>query len=433
MNLKARMAKELKGGVFQVDLTTGGAVFHADDKTVHTVLDCLRTRRNLTPETLIDDGCQSSPIAPRLPRDGFKDELDSYLPLSHLLNKIIDVAMESIPLSYLGGHGLRFHPFGKEVNGKYDILKGLKPDCVGVFGEQLNQGDVFWENIEISIECKRSVKEMIEQVAKYARCSLLNNLRRFFALTMGFNFKSLEVYILLFHRSGLSASRPLGLKTEESFNGFVRHIIGILSIQGEALYGLDVTRTDTGEFCIDNRFYQLDRYLYLRGSLRGRGTAVYSLKGMHQCRSNHLFITFVACGDSIPNLQSRPISYSEGVTALPNKVVVKLTYPIKGRSQEGPLFSAFFGQFGIGDILGFYNCSSEEPHGSTAPFSRNAWYWNILDNKEQEDHHGPEERGLQCLVLSAEGQSLIDLDENGNRIPSPADLLETILHAMIGE
>jgi hypothetical protein len=125
--------------------------------------------------------------------------------------------------------------------------------------------------------------------------------------------------------------------------------------------------------------------------------------------------------------------YSKGVTALPNKVVVKLTYPIKGHSQEGPLFSQFFGQFGIGDVLGFYNCSSEEPHGSTSLFSKNAQYWNILDNKEQEDHHGPEERGLQCLVLSAEGQSLIDLNNKVNGIPSPADLLETILHAIIGK
>lgn len=296
--MKALMAKELKGGVFQVDLTVGGAVLQADDQIVRTVLDCLWTRHNLTPETLID-GSQSSPIAPRLPRDGFKDELNSYIPLSHLLNKIIDVAKESIPVSYLGGRGLRFHPFGKEVNEKYGSLKGLKPDCIAVFGEELTQGDVSWENIEISIECERSVKDMVKQVATYARCSLLNNLRRFFALAMGFNFETLEAYIFVFHRSGLSASRPLGLKTEEGFNGFVRHIIGILSIQGEALYGLDITRTDT-EFCIDNHFYQLDCYLYLRGSLRGRGTAVYSLKGMYQCRFQ-LYLT------NLSHLQHAPI------------------------------------------------------------------------------------------------------------------------------
>ena len=282
--MKDLIAKELKGGVFQADLTIDGAVFHADDKIVQTVLDCLRTRHNLTPETLIDVR-ESSPIAPRLPRDGFKEETKLYTPLTHLLNKVIDVAKESIPVSYLGERGLCFHPFGKEVNDKYGSIKGLKPDCIGIFDEHLpslSQGDVSWEKIEISIECKKSVKEMVKQVATYARCSLLNNLRRFFALTMGFDFNSLEVYILLFHRSGLSASPPLGLRTEEGFNGLVRHIIGILSIQGEALYGLDVTRTDASEFCIDNRFYKLDRYLYLRGSLRGRGTAVYSLRGMYQ-------------------------------------------------------------------------------------------------------------------------------------------------------
>ena len=297
--MKALMAKELKGGVFQVDLTVGGAILQAHDQIVRTVLDCLRTRHNLTPETLID-GSQSSEIAPRFPRDGFKDEAKSYSPLSHLLNKIIDVAKEFIPASYLGGRGLRFHPFGKEVKEKYGSLKGLKPDCIGLFGKQLPQGDISWENIEISIECKRTVKDMVKQVATYARCSLLNNLRRFFALTMGFNFKTLEAYIFVFHRSGLSASHPLGLKTEEGFNGLVRHIIGILSIQGEASYGLDITRTDAGEFCIDNHFYQLDRYLYLRGSLRGRGTAVYRLEGMYQCRFQ-LYLT------NLSHLQRAPI------------------------------------------------------------------------------------------------------------------------------
>jgi hypothetical protein len=118
---------------------------------------------------------------------------------------------------------------------------------------------------------------------------------------------------------------------------------------------------------------------------------------------------------------------------LPDKLVYKLTYPIKGHSQEGPLFSRFFGQFGIGNVLGFHSCGPEEPHGSTQPFFRNAVFWSIIQDKQEGVHYKPEERGLQCIALSAEGKALLDLNNENGGIPSPAELLETILHAIIGK
>jgi hypothetical protein len=54
------MAEELKGATYQVDLTTEGAVLHADPNTVRTVLDHLRTCHNLTSKTLTSGG----PCAP---------------------------------------------------------------------------------------------------------------------------------------------------------------------------------------------------------------------------------------------------------------------------------------------------------------------------------------------------------------------------------
>jgi hypothetical protein len=52
-------------------------------------------------------------------------------------------------------------------------------------------------------------------------------------------------------------------------------------------------------------------------------------------------------------------------------------YPVWILSAEPQNFS----QFGIKDILGFYNCIPEEPHGPTLLFSRDALYWNILKGK----------------------------------------------------
>ena len=86
----------------------------------------------------------------------------------------------------------------------------------------------------------------------------------------------------LYHRSGLSSSRPLDLGTPGGLEGFVRHIVDILFFRNEATYGLDTTRNqDT--FCINNRHYEILRPIHVRPSLRGRYTFVYSLQGMYAC------------------------------------------------------------------------------------------------------------------------------------------------------
>jgi hypothetical protein len=86
-----------------------------------------------------------------------------------------------------------------------------------------------------------------------------------------------------FHRSGFSSSRPLKLTTEEGFRGLVRHVVGILSFKGEAAYGLDITRTQN-MFRINNRYYEIVRPLYMRGSSRGSSTVIHSLSGMYPCK-----------------------------------------------------------------------------------------------------------------------------------------------------
>jgi hypothetical protein len=276
-DMKARTVAELKGAAYHVDLTAEGAILQADPDTVKNVLHCLQHDHKLTAKTLTTKG-RSLRTKPRLPGRGFQNEASSYEPLAHLLNKIVDAT--SIPMgSYLSG--LRFHKFGNEVAEKYGRYKGLKPDGIALLGN-LPTGKVSWEDIEIVIESKRDTKPIISQAATYARCSLVHNLRRSFALAIGFNFKSLEVFFMVFHRSGLSASRPLKLTENRGFEGMVRHIVGILSIRGEDGYGLDMTRYQDF-FHINNRFYKHVRYLYFRDCLRGRATVVYSLEGMHPC------------------------------------------------------------------------------------------------------------------------------------------------------
>ena len=122
---------------------------------------------------------------------------------------------------------------------------------------------------------------------------------------------------------------------------------------------------------------------------------------------------------------------ADGVTALPDQIVYKLSYRTGGHTFEGPLFSKFLGQFGIIDVVGFQMCSPEEPFGSTEHLIRNGSSWNFAQGVSSIGT--PEKRYLQCTAMSLECLPLLETSDKEVGIPAPAELLETILHAMIGE
>jgi hypothetical protein len=134
------------------------------------------------------------------------------------------------------------------------------------------------------------------------------------------------------------------------------------------------------------------------------------------------------------HLESRTLTLS-GVDHLPDRLTYKQTYQIKGHSQEGPLFSQFYGQFGIADIIGYHQCGPEDPHGSTSRLLNDAEFWGVFGQHglPKGRRHEPGERGLQCIAISGEGKALVDLNNTNGGTPSPGELLESILHAIIGK
>ena len=449
--MTAQIEDELKRATYHVDLTTEGGILHADPRTVEAVLDGLQT----TFQALTSGG-DSSATDPRFPVNGFPHGRQSYKPLVHLLNKIIDSANRYIPRSQLSE--LRFYPIGGKIKETYESHEGLlTPKGVGIIGELLTEieeppeepaeepvqdhaekSELSWEQIEVTVYSKASVRDLVRQSGTYARCCLLNNQRRFFTLGIGFQYKKLEAYVFVFHHAGLSSSHPIEITTNEGFKGLVKHIVGILSIKDETAYCLDPTRFQKF-FYINNRYYESVRLLHVRGTLRGRSTIVHSFQGMYiriLSAGLHLFIAYPAV-NWIPHhyMESRMLTLAPGVYHLPDKLTYKLTYPIKGYSEEGPLLSKFNGQFGIADVIGYYECGTQDPHGSTSRLLNDAEFWNIFEQKDHPEGrlHEPEERGLQCIALSGEGKALIDLHDADGGTPSPGELLETILHAIIGK
>jgi hypothetical protein len=117
------------------------------------------------------------------------------------------------------------------------------------------------------------------------------------------------------------------------------------------------------------------------------------------------------------------------VTELPEKMVYKLSYQPEGYTLEGSLLCGFFGQFGVVDVVGSHVCIQEEPFSSTAHHIKNCTFWDL--SKERVEGN-PVNRFLHCTALTLEGLPLLDTSDTEVGIPGPAELLESILHAMIG-
>jgi hypothetical protein len=279
--MKDLMAEELRNAMFEVNLTSENAVFFADPFIVHATLERLREQHDLTSESFCHNIRFSGPGS------GFRNESDSCTPFVDMLNKTIYAikGSESTPPPNRYLSSLRFHTFGEEVKECIGSYKSLKPDVIGTLGPYPPpQGKVSWKDIEIAAEIKANDKDMIKQATTYARCTLITDRRRTFSVVITFNHKSLQVRFLVFHPSGLSSSKPLSFKTQEGFRGVVRHVVGLLSIQDEAGWGLDLTRSrDSDMFRINDQYYKVDRTLFVRDSLCGRSTVVYSLLGMSAC------------------------------------------------------------------------------------------------------------------------------------------------------
>jgi len=120
---------------------------------------------------------------------------------------------------------------------------------------------------------------------------------------------------------------------------------------------------------------------------------------------------------------------------LPENIIYKLSYQIEDHAiKAAALFSQFSGKFGIVDVVGFYT-SSQVPFATTAPHLLNSHFLKLVDDSVVGI---PEIRHLHCTAMSLEGLSLhntiTSLKEAGTVVGTltPAELLETILHAMIG-
>ncbi|KAH9010942.1 hypothetical protein EDB83DRAFT_379514 [Lactarius deliciosus] len=416
--------RKFSDATFFVDLTAEGAPLQARSSNLQEVLNRLRDHHNITHATLLGND-HSTEDAPRLPPNGFTVENNSYVPLTHFLNAIVRAAKECLnPWAARHLSNLRFLLHDEEMLDEVESEKPLKPNILGllVSSPLPRKQKISWsdDDVAVIVEVKHGQLMLVDQLSTYARCFLSVDRRRSFLIAIAFDNQTLQMHFLVFHRSGLSSSHALSLHSEAGFQSVVKHIVGILSIPDEGAFGLDKTRSGD-VYRINNRDYEIVRSIHTRISVRSRATAVYCIRA---CTPG--------TQDTTPT-RSRWLTLPDGVTELPEKMVYKLSYQTEGHSSEGNLLSGSLDQFGIVDIVGSYICTpedaTEEPFGSTAHHVRNSTFWPLSDQCVE---RSPDNRYLHCTAMALEGFPLLYTSDVEAGIPSPAELLESILHAMIG-
>lgn len=129
------------------------------------------------------------------------------------------------------------------------------------------------------------------------------------------------------------------------------------------------------------------------------------------------------------SLKSWKLKRVNTVSQFPEEMIYKMSYQTTERPSEGDFFSRFNGHFGVVDVVGFHVCSPDDYFGSTSYHFSNASFLPF-DKKSRVQVGIPEPRVLHCTAVALEGLPLLGFPD---ALPKPPELLESILHSMIGK
>jgi len=163
-----------------------------------------------------------------------------YTPLAVFLNNCVDVCHGA-----LDSHGstkrdhrwynrLKFIVYDRPTEDGVDGASAVRPDLVGgldlVLGERVawSPQDSLTKQALLPVEVKENWALMVAQAATYARCLFSDSPSRQFALVLGFRHTTAELRFLVFHRSGLTASKSFSVASKEGQKDILRVFLSIL-------------------------------------------------------------------------------------------------------------------------------------------------------------------------------------------------------------
>ncbi|KAF5346101.1 hypothetical protein D9757_014022 [Collybiopsis confluens] len=181
---------------------------------------------------------------------------------------------------------LKFYVWDKLMDDGVDGAHPLKPDLAGVLGKA-KPNSLFWSprskgeaGMKIPVEVKNGWSELVAQAATYARALFSANPLRQFALVIGYNHKEHVMRFLVFHRGGLTASKPLELDSEQGQKDLILLLSSILTWKNLADAGFPA-------WCNEHQVHlpaiyphpvHVHSVLHYTFCVRGRAPRVYYLK-----------------------------------------------------------------------------------------------------------------------------------------------------------
>ncbi|KAF5378967.1 hypothetical protein D9757_009088 [Collybiopsis confluens] len=129
---------------------------------------------------------------------------------------------------------LKFCVWDKPAQDGLDSAHPLKPALAGVLGEE-ELDSLFWipplegRGMKIPGEVNGNWTELVTHAATYARVLFSATPLRQYALVIGYNPKERAMRFLVFHRGGLTASKPLELDSEQGQKDLILLLLSILT------------------------------------------------------------------------------------------------------------------------------------------------------------------------------------------------------------
>ncbi|KAJ7639172.1 hypothetical protein FB45DRAFT_1023911 [Roridomyces roridus] len=276
---------------------------------------------------------RSLPPAKRL-RPGSKKEAEHYDGVGTFFNLAIRSASRMVP--ELPDDG----PFAKFGFGVYDRPTGdgvndaaeLKPDLAGIRDHTLHTETptsvriregvaLFWfaapdscqPSIGVPVEVKDTWRDMVHQATTYARAMFFASPLRRFCPVIIYNSLLCRFHFLIYHRGGISSSRPFDAHSPDGRKGMLRMLMSLMTCKN---------RVDAGYASWNDNFLQIFR-LPVDGSTANYVNAtteqILHADNCSRGRATHVYRISYAVGGSPVNtsLPSTPATPSSQSSNLP--------------------------------------------------------------------------------------------------------------------
>jgi len=193
------------------------------------------------PDALVNSAHEALGKKTSLDRPTIDEERYWYPPLTVFLNnyleachKALDERHKSAERSSRFYDRLNFIVYDRNTCDGVGGASPVKPDLVGGLG--LKPGKrVAWsppdtsiDQVLIPVEVKPNWAPMVVQAATYARCLFSASPSRQFSVVLGFRHTEAQLRFLVFHRSGLTGSKPCSVKDTRGQKDILRIFLSIL-------------------------------------------------------------------------------------------------------------------------------------------------------------------------------------------------------------